>query len=119
MLIRKPPLAVACLVLAPPVAWAQEKGNVEGEAELGILLTSGNTEETKVNGRLALKHETRHGEIPASSAPGTPKPTMKPPQRNTRLRWRLTTSLMINSTGLFGGVPGKMIASPDTTSNPP
>src|SRR5690554_4368938 len=56
MLIRKP-LAVACLVLAP-VAWAQEKGNVEGEAELGILLTSGNTEETKVNSRLALKHET-------------------------------------------------------------
>ena len=56
MLIRKP-LAVACLVVAP-VAWAQESGNVEGEAELGILLTSGNTEETKVNGRLALKHET-------------------------------------------------------------
>ena len=56
MLIRKP-LAVACLVVAP-VAWSQESGNVEGEAELGILLTSGNTEETKVNGRLALKHET-------------------------------------------------------------
>lgn len=57
MLIRKP-LVVACLVLAP-AAWAQEKGNVEGEAELGVLLTSGNTEETKVNSRLALKHETQ------------------------------------------------------------
>ncbi len=29
----------------------------EGESELGVLITSGNTEETNVKGRLALKHE--------------------------------------------------------------
>ncbi|MBY6033284.1 DUF481 domain-containing protein [Marinobacter daepoensis] len=56
MYIRKP-LVIACLAFAP-LAWAQESGNLEGEAELGILVTSGNTEETKVNGRLGLKHET-------------------------------------------------------------
>lgn len=55
MLIRKP-LAIACLALAP-LAQAQESGNWEGEAELGVLLTSGNTEETKVNGRLGLIHD--------------------------------------------------------------
>ncbi|OZB17644.1 MAG: hypothetical protein B7X58_04040 [Marinobacter sp. 34-60-7] len=56
MLIRKP-LVVACLILAP-VAQAQESGNWKGEAELGVLMTTGNSEETKVNGRLGLIHET-------------------------------------------------------------
>ncbi|MDP4547205.1 YdiY family protein [Marinobacter sp. MDS2] len=52
MLIRKP-LVIACLALAPMVQ-AQESENWEGEAELGVLMTSGNTDETKVNGRLGL-----------------------------------------------------------------
>src|SRR5690554_5521310 len=56
MLIRKP-LVVACMALAPMVH-AQESGNWKGEAELGVLVTSGNSEETKVNGRLGLIHET-------------------------------------------------------------
>ncbi|AMQ88342.1 MULTISPECIES: DUF481 domain-containing protein [Marinobacter] len=55
--IRKP-LAVACMALAP-LAQAQDSGNWTGEAELGVLVTSGNTEETKVNGRLGLQHETQ------------------------------------------------------------
>lgn len=29
----------------------------DGEAELGVLITSGNTEETNINGRLGVKHE--------------------------------------------------------------
>ncbi|RMJ04249.1 hypothetical protein DOQ08_01569 [Marinobacter litoralis] len=52
MLIRKP-VVIACLALAPMVQ-AQESENWEGEAELGVLMTSGNTDETKVNGRLGL-----------------------------------------------------------------
>src|SRR5690554_6930298 len=56
MLIRKP-LVVACMALAPMVH-AQESENWKGEAELGVLVTSGNSEETKVNGRLGLIHET-------------------------------------------------------------
>ena len=56
MLIRKP-LVVACMALAPMVH-AQESGNWKGEAELGVLMTTGNSEETKVNGRLGLIHET-------------------------------------------------------------
>ncbi len=56
MFIRKP-MVVACLALAP-MAQAQNSENWEGEAELGVLVTSGNTEETKVNGRLGLIHET-------------------------------------------------------------
>ena len=31
--------------------------NWEGESELGVLITSGNTEETNIKGRLGLKHE--------------------------------------------------------------
>lgn len=56
MFIRKP-LVVACLALAP-LAQAEQDNNLKGEAELGVLATSGNTEETKVNGRLGLVHET-------------------------------------------------------------
>lgn len=47
--------AIAALLLSPLVA-AQEK-DWEGEAELGVLKTTGNTEETNVNGRLGLLHE--------------------------------------------------------------
>lgn len=55
MLIRKP-LVIACLALAPMVQ-AQENESWEGAAELGVLMTSGNTDETKVNGRLGLINE--------------------------------------------------------------
>lgn len=57
--IRKP-LVIACMALAP-MAHAQvtESDNWKGEAELGFLLTTGNTEETKVDGRLALQYETQ------------------------------------------------------------
>lgn len=51
------PLAIACFALAP-MAQAQDSRNWEGEAELGFLMTSGNTDETKLDGRLGLKHET-------------------------------------------------------------
>jgi len=39
------------------VAYGQSAKDWEGEAELGVLMTSGNTEETNVNGRLGLIHE--------------------------------------------------------------
>ncbi|MDX5329440.1 DUF481 domain-containing protein [Marinobacter shengliensis] len=55
--IRKP-LVIACMALAP-MAQAQDSENWKGEAELGLLKTSGNTEETKVNGRLGLQYETQ------------------------------------------------------------
>ena len=55
--IRKP-LVIACMALAP-MAQAQDSENWKGEAELGLLKTSGNTEETKVNTRLGLQYETQ------------------------------------------------------------
>jgi putative salt-induced outer membrane protein YdiY len=41
------------------MAQAQDSQNWKGEAELGVLVTSGNTEETKVNTRLGLQYETQ------------------------------------------------------------
>lgn len=43
-------------ILVSPLA-AAEPRDWEGEAELGVLKTTGNTEETNVNGRLGLFHE--------------------------------------------------------------
>jgi putative salt-induced outer membrane protein len=54
--------AVTALLL-PLAAQGQEAGEEadtkkwQGEAELGALITSGNTEETNINGRVALQHE--------------------------------------------------------------
>ncbi|RBW48521.1 YdiY family protein [Marinobacter sp. F3R11] len=44
-------------IAASPLVYGQEAKDWEGEAELGVLITSGNTEETNVNGRLGLVHE--------------------------------------------------------------
>lgn len=44
-------------ISAAPLAYGQDAKDWEGEAELGVLMTSGNTEETNVNGRLGLVHE--------------------------------------------------------------
>ncbi|MBK1873639.1 MULTISPECIES: DUF481 domain-containing protein [Marinobacter] len=44
-------------ITAAPLAYGQDAKNWEGEAELGVLMTSGNTEETNINGRLGLVHE--------------------------------------------------------------
>jgi putative salt-induced outer membrane protein YdiY len=54
MFLRRATLLV--VMLATPLAMAQE-GNYEGEAELGVLITSGNSEETSINSRLAGKYE--------------------------------------------------------------
>ncbi|MEX2474460.1 YdiY family protein [Marinobacter sp.] len=43
-------------ILMSPLAGADAK-DWEGEVELGVLKTTGNTEETNVNGRLGLVHE--------------------------------------------------------------
>lgn len=67
-------VAVAAFV---PLVQAENAGNLEGEVELGVLVTSGNSEETKINGRLALAHEIEHwrnsGELSSrySEAEGT------------------------------------------------
>lgn len=44
-------------ISAAPLAYGQDAKDWEGEAELGVLMTSGNTDETNVNGRLGLVHE--------------------------------------------------------------
>lgn len=49
-------VAVTMTAIAPLVQ-AQNAADWKGEAELGVLVTSGNTEETNANGRLALTHE--------------------------------------------------------------
>lgn len=49
-------LAVA-LIGATPLAQAQDRGDVNAEFEIGILVTSGNTEESNLNGRLAFGNE--------------------------------------------------------------
>ncbi|MTI99781.1 MAG: DUF481 domain-containing protein [Marinobacter adhaerens] len=49
-------VAITAVVIAP-FASAQEADNWKGETELGVLITSGNTEETNIKGRLGLIHE--------------------------------------------------------------
>ena len=49
-------VAITAVVIAP-FASAQEEDNWKGETELGVLITSGNTEETNIKGRLGLVHE--------------------------------------------------------------
>ncbi|WP_100638429.1 DUF481 domain-containing protein [Marinobacter salexigens] len=44
-------------ISAAPLAYGQGAKDWQGEAELGVLITSGNTEETNINGRLGLVHE--------------------------------------------------------------
>ncbi|MBW7470919.1 DUF481 domain-containing protein [Marinobacter sp. M216] len=45
------------LIGAAPLAQAQDRGDVNSEFEIGILVTSGNTEESNLNGRLAIGNE--------------------------------------------------------------
>ncbi|MDL0431324.1 DUF481 domain-containing protein [Marinobacter sp. TBZ242] len=47
---------IVSLAVSPMVS-GEEFEDWEGEAELGVLITSGNTEETNINGRLGLLHE--------------------------------------------------------------
>lgn len=49
-------VAITAVAIAP-FASAQDADNWEGETELGVLITSGNTEETNIKGRLGLVHE--------------------------------------------------------------
>lgn len=45
-------------LMVSPLAMAQDPGDAwEGEGELGLLITKGNSEETNLNVRVALKHE--------------------------------------------------------------
>lgn len=48
---------LAAAVAVAPLAQAETDDNWKGEAELGVLITSGNTDETIINGRLGLAHE--------------------------------------------------------------
>mgnify|MGYP003118481337 CR=1 FL=1 len=48
----------ALVALAIPLAATAQDSNWEGEAELGLLVTTGNSEETNLKGRLGLVHET-------------------------------------------------------------
>ena len=49
-------VAIAAVAIVP-LANAQDAGNWKGETELGVLITSGNTDETNIKGRLGLVHE--------------------------------------------------------------
>lgn len=52
------PLIVVCMALAP-MAWAQEsEDTLNGEVELGVLVSTGNTEETNMDGGLLVEQET-------------------------------------------------------------
>ncbi|MDF0749814.1 DUF481 domain-containing protein [Marinobacter sp. 71-i] len=56
-------LAIVALAVSPmalavsPSEIGDEFDDWEGEGEVGVLITSGNTEETNINGRLGLTHE--------------------------------------------------------------
>ena len=49
-------VAITAITVAP-YAIAQDADNWKGETELGVLVTSGNTDETNIKGRLGLVHE--------------------------------------------------------------
>lgn len=44
--------------LTMPLAVSAQDSNWEGETELGVLITTGNSEETNIRGRFGLAHET-------------------------------------------------------------
>lgn len=49
---------VALVLLAmSPLAFGDDIESWDGEGEVGVLITSGNTEETNINSRIALKYE--------------------------------------------------------------
>ncbi|MBS3804112.1 MAG: DUF481 domain-containing protein [Oleiphilaceae bacterium] len=48
---------VVALTVSPLAVAETDTRNWEGEAELGVLLTSGNTDETNINSRLGLLHD--------------------------------------------------------------
>ena len=50
-------LAIITLTVSPTMVVGAEFDNWEGEGEAGVLVTSSNTEETNINGRLGLLHE--------------------------------------------------------------
>ena len=50
--------ATVFILCAIPLAVSGEEYGWEGEAELGVLVTTGNSEETNLKGRLALLHNT-------------------------------------------------------------
>ncbi|SDW17377.1 DUF481 domain-containing protein [Marinobacter mobilis] len=54
--MQKTIVAVTTVLLGAPLAWA-ETPEWQGEVELGLLITTGNTEETNVNSRLAFQQE--------------------------------------------------------------
>lgn len=49
-------IVLLCGCVISPVALAEEK-NWQGEAELGIVITDGNTETRNINGKAAIEHE--------------------------------------------------------------
>lgn len=104
-------------ISAAPLAYGQDAKDWEGEAELGVLMTSGNTEETNINGRLGLVHEVVNWRNIAefSSIPRNLKTKQQP--RSIRAPLRPTTSLMKTSTGSCAALTRK-IAFPGTISNP-
>ncbi|MFW5825135.1 MAG: DUF481 domain-containing protein, partial [Marinobacter sp.] len=52
--------ALAICALAMPLAVSAQDDNWKGEAGFGLLITTGNSEETNLKGRLGLVHETEH-----------------------------------------------------------
>lgn len=50
-------VSLATAFFVAPLAHADNGKNWEGEAELGVLISSGNTDETNINSRLGLIHE--------------------------------------------------------------
>ena len=50
---------MACVALvAAPLVWAEPTSrDWQGEAELGVLITSGNSDQSKINSRLGVRHE--------------------------------------------------------------
>lgn len=52
----KKTVAIIAISVAP-LAYGQDAKDWEGEAELGVLMTSGNTDETHIKGHLGLVHE--------------------------------------------------------------
>ncbi len=56
MKINQIAIVILCGVLLLPTAWAEEK-KWQGEAELGIVVTDGNTETRNINGKAGIEHE--------------------------------------------------------------
>lgn len=102
--------AVAITAVAiVPFANGQEANNWKGETELGVLVTTGNTEETNIKGRLGLIREVetwRHtGDFSTNYSEAQDETTVEEYLAALETNYKFDKKTVLVSSRLLGGRP--------------